>query len=114
MYGCGLNFLTVVALPFSLPMRRSSGVKEVVYLLAFLHSLSAARLSLPGSPLGVYIRWETAAFGLPLVGSSWALGTKNVFRAKSGQSKKMLYQVGSWLVENTDADSWFENTVYMY
>ena len=51
------------------PMRaRSSGVKEVVYLLAFLHSLSAARLSLPGSPLGV--RWETAAFGLPLVGSS--------------------------------------------
>ena len=55
-------------------------MKEVVYLL---HSLSAARLSLPGSPLGV--RWETAAFGLPLV--------------------------GSWLVENTDADSWFENTV---
>ena len=48
-----------------------------------LHSLLAARLSLPGSPLGV--RWETAAFGLPLV--------------------------GSWLVENTDTDSWFENTV---
>ena len=74
MYGCGLNFLTAAALPFSLvyfPMRvRSSGVKEVVYLLAFLHSLSAARLSLPGSSLGV--RWETAAFDLPLVGSSWA------------------------------------------
>ena len=70
MYGCGWNFLTAAALLFSLvyfPMRaRSSGVKEVVYLLAFLHSLSAARLSLPGSPLGV--RWETAAFGLPLVG----------------------------------------------
>ena len=52
-------------------------MKEVVYFL------SAARLSLPGSPLGV--RLETAAFGLLLV--------------------------GSWLVENTDADSWFENTV---
>ena len=47
---------------------------------SFLHSLSAARLALPGSPLGV--RWETAAFGLLLE--------------------------GSWLVENTDADSWFE------
>ena len=73
-----LNFLTAAALPFSLayfPMRvRSSGV---VYLLAFLHSLSTARLlSLPGSPLEV--RWTIAAFGLPLV--------------------------GSWLVKNTDID----------
>ena len=76
------------------PMRaRSSGVKEVVYLLAFLHSLSAARLSLPCSPLGV--RWETAAFGLPLVGSSWVWPDfaqkknkkKNVFRAKSGHAQ---------------------------
>ena len=95
------------ALPFSLayfPMRaRSYGVhvKEVVYLLAFLHSLSAARLPLPASPLGVVscpdptsggclaphppeggsghetLLLEYVAFGLPLV--------------------------GSWLVENTDA-----------
>ena len=63
-------------------------ILAAAYLLAFLHSLSAARLSLPGSPLGV--RWETAAFGLPLV---W-----------------------SWLVENTDADSWFEilSACYIY
>ena len=80
-----LNFLTTAVLPFSLayfPMRtRSSGVNNVVYLcLAFLHSLLTARLlSLPGSPLEVH--WATAAFGLPLV--------------------------GSWLVENTDVDSWY-------
>ena len=81
MYGCGFNFLTAAALPFSLayfPMRaRSSGVKEVVYLLAFLHSLSAARLSLPGSPLGV--RWETAAFGLWLKIPTQTHGSKILY-----------------------------------
>ena len=80
-----LNFLTAAALPFSLayfPMRtRSSGVNDVVYLrlLARLPPSTARLLSLSGSPLEV--RWATAAFGLPLV--------------------------GSWLAENSDVDSWY-------
>ena len=45
IYGCSYE----LSIGLYFPMRaRSSGVKEVVYLLAFLHSLSAARLSLSG------------------------------------------------------------------
>ena len=70
---------------------RSSGVKEVVYLrllppfsfgckawLTSWSSLAGQTVEGLASQTNLGVRWETAAFGLPLV--------------------------GSWLVENTDAD----------
>ena len=95
--GCGFNFLTTAALPFSLAYFQGPGDEaSVLPDASAIFWCERGRLLAPFSfgckALTAWftsggVRWETAAFGLPLV--------------------------GSWLVENTNADSWFENTVLL-